>query len=145
MYEEVLIPTDGSEVTEVTLEHGLRIAADHDARVHALYVIDNRLLMAADAGDRDRLEAELREEGEAAVAGIVDRAEAADLRTAAEVRRGTPPREILEYVEEHSVDLIAMGTHGKTPREKLQSMGSVTERVVDGSPVPVLVVRNVRD
>ncbi|MEM4782584.1 MAG: universal stress protein, partial [Halalkalicoccus sp.] len=38
MYDSVLIPTDGSEMVDVTLEHGLRIASDNDATIHALYV-----------------------------------------------------------------------------------------------------------
>lgn len=143
MYDDILIPTDGSDVTETTLDHALQIATDRDARVHALYVVDHRLIMAADRDRRDEIEDDLHSEGETAVESVRERVEAAGLDAAVSIRRGTPHREILEYVDENGIDLIVMGTHGKTPREKLQTMGSVTERVVDSSPIPVLVVRNV--
>jgi nucleotide-binding universal stress UspA family protein len=141
MYDSVLIPTDGSEMVDTTLEHGLRIARDHDATVHALYVVDSRVARAAEDA-RESVEESLRTEGEEAVEHVRTRAEEAGLEAVGEIRTGTPQKEIVEYAEEAGIDLIAIGTHGKSPREKLLSMGSVTERVVDNAPVPVLVVRD---
>ncbi|ADJ14985.1 universal stress protein [Halalkalicoccus jeotgali] len=141
MYDSVLIPTDGSEMVDTTLEHGLRIARDHDATVHALYVVDSRVARAAEDA-REDVEASLHAEGEKATEHVRARAEDAGVETVCEIRTGTPQKEIVEYTEEAGIDLIAIGTHGKSPREKLLSMGSVTERVVDSAPVPVLVVRD---
>ncbi|MDL5361049.1 universal stress protein [Halalkalicoccus sp. NIPERK01] len=141
MYDSVLIPTDGSEMVDTTLEHGLRIARDHDATVHALYVVDSRVARAAEDA-REAVEASLRSDGEEAVEHVLARAEEAGLEAVGEIRTGTPQKEIVEYAEEEGIDLIAIGTHGKSPREKLLSMGSVTERVVDSASVPVLVVRD---
>lgn len=141
MYDSVLIPTDGSEMVDTTLEHGLRIASDHDATVHALYVVDSRVARAAEDA-REEVEESLRAEGEEAVEHVRSRAEEAGLDAIGEIRTGTPQKEIIEYAEGEGIDLIAIGTHGKSPREKLLSMGSVTERVVDNAPVPVLVVRD---
>ncbi len=142
MYDRVLIPTDGSETVETTIEHGLRIARDNDATVHALYVVDGRVVRAADNEVRADLERSLEGEGEEAVGAVAARAEEVGLEAVAEIRSGTPHKEILDYAEEAGIDLIAIGTHGKSPREKLLTMGSVTERVVDNAPVPVLVVRS---
>lgn len=141
MYDSVLIPTDGSEMIDTTLEHGLRIASDHGATVHALYVVDSRVARAAEDA-RESVEESLRAEGEAAIEHVVARAEEEGLEAVSELRSGTPQKEIVEYAGEAGIDLIAIGTHGKSPREKLLSMGSVTERVVDNAPVPVLVVRD---
>lgn len=142
MYDRVLVPTDGSETVETTLEHGLRIARDNDAAVHALYVIDNRVVRSADGDAREELERTLEDEGREAVDAVEARALEADLEVVSEIRSGTPHKEILDYAEEAEIDLIAIGSHGKSPREKLLTMGSVSERVVDNSPVPVLVVRD---
>lgn len=145
MYSDILIPTDGSTVTQTTVDHGIRIATDHDATVHVIYVVDNRLVMAADDDEREMVVNRLTAEGRDAIDRVIDRVTDAGLEHTSTIARGIPHREILEYTEEHDVDLIAIGTHGKSPREKLQSMGSVTERVVDGATVPVLVVRNVSE
>lgn len=141
MYDSVLIPTDGSEMIDTTLEHGLRIAVDNGATVHALYVVDSRVARAAEDA-REEVESSLRAEGENAIEHVRSRAEESGLEATSEIRTGTPQKEILEYTEDHEIDLIAIGTHGKSPREKLLSMGSVTERVVDNASVPVLVVRD---
>lgn len=141
MYDSVLIPTDGSEMIDLTLEHGLRIARDHDATVHALYVVDSRVARAAEDA-RESVEESLRAEGQQAIDHVVSRAEEEGLEAVGELRSGTPQKEIVDYTEEAGIGLIAIGTHGKSPREKLLSMGSVTERVVDNAPVPVLVVRD---
>lgn len=141
MYDSVLIPTDGSEMVDTTLEHGLRIAVDNDATIHALYVVDSRVARAAEDA-REEVESSLRSDGEKAVEYVLGQAEESGLEATGEIRSGTPQKEIIEYAEENEIDLIAIGTHGKSPREKLLSMGSVTERVVDNAPVPVLVVRD---
>lgn len=141
MYDRVLIPTDGSETVETTLEHAIRIARDNGAAVHALYVIDGRVVRSADDDAREDLERTLESEGREAVDAVESRALEADLEVVSEIRYGTPHKEILDYAEEAGIDLIAIGTHGKSPREKLLTMGSVSERVVDNAAVPVLVVR----
>jgi nucleotide-binding universal stress UspA family protein len=61
-----------------------------------------------------------------------------------DVRPGTPHREILAYVEEHDADLVVLGTRGQTGLERYL-LGSVTERVLRSSPVPVMTVRQPED
>ncbi|MFC6614767.1 universal stress protein [Halopenitus salinus] len=141
MYDHVLVPTDGSPTVETTLDHAISIAEDDEATVHGLYVLDNRILTAADSDTRADLESSLREEGEAAVEAVAERADAAGLKAVTGIRTGTPWKEILAYVDETDVDLIVIGTRGKSPREKIVSLGSVSERVVDNASTPVLVVR----
>ena len=52
---------------------------------------------------------------------------------------GDASEEILNYIEEHQIDLVIMGTHGRKGMDKI-IFGSVAERVVKTSPVPVMVV-----
>ncbi|WP_253738174.1 universal stress protein [Halohasta salina] len=141
MYDTVLVPTDGSDAVEQALPHALRLAADTGATIQALYVVDTRTVHAADADDREAVADDLVEAGEAAVEAVADRAAAEGLEFETEIRRGTPDKEIVAHADETDSDVIVIGTDGKTPREKLQALGSVSERVVDNAPIPVFVVK----
>ncbi|ELY62298.1 universal stress protein [Natronolimnohabitans innermongolicus] len=142
MYDDILVPTDGSATITETLAHGLPIAEDNDATVHALYVVDSRITAAATEETGPELERSLEDEGQTAVADVADDASARGLETETAVEKGTPSKTILEYAEDNGIDLIVIGTQGKSPREKVTSLGSVSERVVDNASIPVFVVRN---
>jgi nucleotide-binding universal stress UspA family protein len=139
MYDAILVPTDGSEGVDRTLDHALGMARNHGATVHALYVVDRRFELAAD-GDRDDLIARLTDRGEAAVAAVAERAKAAGVDAVTGVREGIPYKTILGYADDAGVDVITMGTHGRTGRDRLAHLGSVTERVVENATVPVFVI-----
>jgi nucleotide-binding universal stress UspA family protein len=141
MYEHVLVPTDGSDGTMQALEHALDIAATRDATIHALSVIDRRLYLAAGEEQKSDVKASLETEAHEAVEGIADAAAEAGVDCTTVVRDGVPYREILDYAEEGPIDLIVIGTHGRSGRDKLANLGSVTERVVEHTETPVLVVR----
>jgi nucleotide-binding universal stress UspA family protein len=139
MYDAILVPTDGSEGVDRTLEHAIMMAQHHDATIHALYVVDRRFELAADE-DREDLVAQLTERGESAVADIAETAGAAGVDVVTTVREGIPYKTILGYADEADIDVIAMGTHGRTGRDRLAHLGSVTDRVVENATVPVFVV-----
>jgi nucleotide-binding universal stress UspA family protein len=138
MYDQILVPTDGSEGTQGAVEHAIDHATTYDAALHALYVIDTTI--GADesvAGTLDALEAA----GEDAIEDVIHQAETADVGTVeGAVARGTPHRAILDYADEYDIDLVVMGTHGRTGLDRYL-LGSVTEKVVRLSDVPVLTVR----
>jgi nucleotide-binding universal stress UspA family protein len=136
MYDDILVPTDGSRGAKIALEHGVEIALQWDATLHALYVVDTRL-----ARSGPLLET-LRDEGRGAVRDVEVAGTQADLTVVTEVIEGNPHEEILDYVSEHGIDMVVMGTHGRTGLDRVV-MGSVAERVVRRSPVPVLTVRGV--
>jgi nucleotide-binding universal stress UspA family protein len=142
-YDRILLPTDGSEATLAAVEEAGRLAALSGATVHVLSVADTRNRfesptagLAADAWDRaehERAEAATDE----AVAALPD-----DVPVECAVRDGVPKTAVLDYAEEADVDLVVMGTHGRTGLDHYL-IGSVTERVVRTAPVPVLTVRAV--
>jgi len=82
----------------------------------------------------------LRDEGRGAVRNVKVTGTQAGLTVVTEIVEGNPHEEILNYVTEHGIDMIIMGTHGRTGLDRVV-MGSVAERVVRRSPVPVLTVR----
>lgn len=151
MYEHVLVPTDGGEHATAAMGHALELAAVHGATVHALYVIDTGTgWLTVSKAD---VSAALREAGEtagnralAAAEGLADE-HGVEVVTA--LREGTPHEEILAYVEESAadggeqsreeIDLVVMGTHAREGVTR-RLLGSVTERVVRGSPVPVVTL-----
>lgn len=140
LYTRILVPTDGSEAADAAIDHAVTIARATEATIHALYVIDSRITMAAQDDTRADLESSLADEGSTAVERIADRAAVDGVSAVTELGRGTPSKEILDYTDRVGIDLIVMGSAGKSAREKLIRMGSVSERVVDKAQVPVLVV-----
>ena len=141
MYDRILLPTDGSDGTEQALSHAVEIATGRDATIHALSVIDRRLYLAADETRKSELKSSLRDDARAAVDRVADGAADAGVDCTTAVRDGVPARVILEYAAERPVDLVVMGTHGRSGRDKLANLGSVTERVVENVDAPILVVR----
>ncbi len=140
MYDEILLPTDGSTGTVDAMEHALTVAGDQDARIHVLYVLDKRLFTAADAENKDEIRQSLEEEAEVALDDARVRIEDEGIECTRTSIEGIPHREILGYADEAGLDLIVMGTHGKTGPERVANLGSTTERVVQNADLPVLVV-----
>ena len=141
MYDDILVPTDGSEAVDRALEHAVRLATDHDTTVHALYVVDRRIT-AANSGDlHDEVVADLESQGESAVAAVADAATTAGLDAATHVVHGTPDVEIVAYADEVGADVIVLSPEGKSPRERIESLGSVSDRVADDASVPVFLIK----
>ena len=141
MYDDILVPTDGSEAVDRALDHALRLASDHDATVHALYVVDQRIATANSGDLHDEIVEDLEAQGREAVSAVAERAEAAGLAVETSVVRGTPDTEIVSYAEERGIDVIVMSPEGKSPRERIQSLGSVSDRVADDASVPVFLIK----
>lgn len=140
MYDDILLPTDGTRETTETVRHATSIARDNDATVHVLYVVDSRRYRAAEADAKAEVVKSLEVEGERAIEDLQVDLEDEGIATATELRDGIPHREIAEYVDEAGVDLVTMGTHGRTGRDRVQNLGSVTDRVLEDVNTPVLVV-----
>jgi len=82
----------------------------------------------------------LRHEGDEAIRYIEEKAKVAGVDVRKWIMEGQPAKEILKLAEGESVDLIVMGTLGKSGIEKFL-LGSVADKVIRGSKIPVLVVR----
>ena len=143
MYAEILVPTDGSPASDAAIEHAIDLADRYDARLHALYVVDGAAYSSLEAGAEIVVEA-LESEGEEATKRVADAAADADVECVSSVVSGTAYRSIQDYVDEHDIDVVVMGTHGRKGLDRYL-LGSVTERVVRTSDVPVLTVRQPTD
>jgi nucleotide-binding universal stress UspA family protein len=138
MYDDILVPTDGSDGARRALEEAIELAAQFDATVHSLYVVDTTAAYSDGAYGEviDSFEAI----GAETTDDAVERAGAAGVDAVGAVELGTPHRTILDYVDEHGVDLVVMGTHGRTGLDRYL-LGSVTEKVVRLADPPVVTVR----
>jgi nucleotide-binding universal stress UspA family protein len=138
MYGSILIPTDGSQATATAIEHGLGLARAYDATAHAISIIDSRTFHLDSFATS--FEEAVKKEAEEAVESVIERATAYGVEVVSDVRRGYPSEAILEYADQHDIDLITMGTHGRTGLERAL-LGSVAHRVVRRARRPVLTAR----
>ncbi|KTG08766.1 universal stress protein UspA [Haloprofundus marisrubri] len=137
MFDTIVIATDGSESVRRAVAVALDLAETFDAEVHALYVVDSGEVDSSPERLRDEMRDALHERGEEALETV--RSEAGrDVTTA--VREGRPAAVIGDYAREHDADVVATGTRGRHGENRFL-IGSVAERVVRTSPVPVLTVR----
>ena len=147
-YARVLVTTDGSENAGVAVPHAVAFGKRYDSEVHVLNVVD---LQAAggmfNAGGLEeafleRLEARGRE----AADGVADRIEesAPELAVETAVERTASfegaAAGVREYVRENGIDLVVMGSHGRS-NLKRQLLGSVASTVVRTVDVPVILVK----
>jgi nucleotide-binding universal stress UspA family protein len=167
MYSHILYPTDGSEAAETVIGHVKDLATTYDARVHVLYVVtpdngDTSFKLKKDdqgnwrtgmfkrkgkpvstsgmaKGSVDVNEV-LRAEGQSYIQAVADEFNEAGCKVKTACNQGKPNEEILNYAEENDIDLITMGTHGRSGVEHA-FLGSVTEKVVRKSKTPVLTIR----
>lgn len=165
MYDDILYPTDESAGSAAAAAHVRELASAFDATVHVLHVVvaregglglsgafldEESQAMSGrspeegyiggheEGPDTDDVEERLTEHVTELLEESSESFDGIDVRTA--VRQGDPHTAILEYADENDVDLVVMGTHGRTGVERYL-LGSVTEKVVRLSDRPVVTVR----
>lgn len=139
MYDRILIPTDGSDGSGAAVDSGVDLARHYDAAVYLLYVVDDDVYGHYAGVDAiENAESALQERGERVLSAAADEADEVDVTT--DLVRGHPHEAILAYADEADVDLVVMGTERHTG-EYRRLLGSVTERVVRLSELPVHVVK----
>jgi nucleotide-binding universal stress UspA family protein len=141
MYSTILVPIDGSDGSEEALRHGVDLAERYDATVHLVYVVDEGIYSHYGGIDAiERAEEALEEAGEAALESARERVEAASLPVETHVERAAPHEGIVDASRHVGADLVVMGTERRSD-EYRTLLGSVTERVLHASAVPVHVVK----
>ncbi|WP_336330074.1 universal stress protein [Haloarcula sp. CGMCC 1.2071] len=133
MFDRILVPTDGSPGSERAFEVAATLASTHDAAVHVLSVVDEH-------GPTDDWDYDGDSPAEAFVESQADHVDTEGLSVTAAVREGVVHDAVLDYGDENDIDLIVMGTHGRTGVRRFL-LGSVTEKVVRLADVPVLSVK----
>lgn len=140
VFENILVPTDGSEYTKAAVKKAMELAKLSGGKITALYVLDQSVFtnMPMDTAVMNVYNT-LEKEGKQAVEYVRELGAEEGIEVSVSIREGTPVKVILD--ESPNFDIIVMGTLGRTGMSKLL-MGSVAERVVRAAQCPVLVVRD---
>ncbi|WP_407354885.1 universal stress protein [Methanolobus sp. WCC5] len=141
LYKNIFIATDGSKQNRKAVQHSIELARLSGAKLYAGYVVDTAAFASIpmDAGWEMMYEL-LEKEANVATDSVEDLAKEAGIVCETVTLEGNPSHEIIEFADNNNVDLIVMGTLGKTGFDRFL-LGSVAEKVTRNSKVPVLVVR----
>lgn len=135
MYRRILLCTDGSACSERAVEHGIRLALATRSRITFLFVMDS--LRNYHEGVMAEVEPALAHQGRVILVTAEKAAAEAGVTADWELAEGNPADEILARAKDF--DLVLMGSHGKGLWKRL-TLGSVTEAVLHGIGVPLLIV-----
>ena len=146
LIKNVLVATDFSETSAVALQYGRELARTFKATLHVVHAVDllaARIPMSQGHGyDLDNLQKEVESSARSAIAELVTDEDRAKLGAQEAVVSALSPADaILDYARDRTIDVIVIGTHGRTGLSRLV-MGSVAEKIVRGAPCPVLTVRH---
>ncbi len=144
MYRKVMVPLDGSRTAECALPHMQAVVTGCGVADVVLLRVIGPLpapgYVVITEHDRARLEAEHGAEAARYLETIAKRLADEGLSVDTDTAEGDATESIVDYADKHGVDLIVMATHGRTGIGRFM-MGSVAERVVRHSNVPILLVR----
>ena len=145
MYQNLLLPTDGSPLSEKAVLHGLQLARTLGAKVTGFYALPEfRAFAYSGAIIEDTqaiFEGQAQSQADAALAFITTAAQEAGVAyTTAQSTHDRPYEAILQAATANGCDLIVMASHGRRGIEGLL-MGSETQKVLTHSKIPVLVSR----
>ncbi len=142
-YRKIMVATDGSEPVKKAVDTAVDIAKLSGAKIYAVYVIASGGYTVGhprDIGWEKAMTEQLRAEGTEAIAYVETAGKAANLEVESVLLEGNPAQEIVNFAEKNDIDLIVMGTLGRTGIQRFL-LGSVAQNVVRHSKKAVLVVR----
>ncbi|MDO5849973.1 MAG: universal stress protein [Methanobacteriaceae archaeon] len=143
LYKKILVPTDGSKYAEKSLNHALLIANASGAEVIALSVIENSFSLNLPTTDSlNDINELLHDETKQNLKNVdkIKEESGFDVNISYKIAEGSPAKAILKVVEEEDIDLVVIGSSGKTGFDKI-IMGSVADKVVNNAKCSVLVIR----
>ena len=144
MFQRILVPTDGSEITQRAVAVAIGLAKPLGAEIHTVCVKEpfpyGAVAEMQPTPPQEFFDAQERSAARH-VRAVIDACDAAGITCHALTMDGVQPWEaIVEYAEKSHCDLLVMGSHGRGGLASL-FMGSETQDVLKHTTVPVLVVR----
>lgn len=146
MFKNILIPTDGSELSQRAVKMAMELAKLHRARVTGIHVIPDYHLLIAYEGAFDpiteeRIEEEAKTRAQGYLAYVQKSAQDAGVACDTVCETSDHPYDaILKTAEARQCDLIVMTSHGRKGLAAVL-LGSETRKVLTHTRIPVLVVR----
>jgi nucleotide-binding universal stress UspA family protein len=142
MYKRILVPTDGSEFAEKAEHDALSLAQLTGAEIIALGVVETGFSLGIPSNEAvDDITEMLKKEAEENI-GIIEKMKEQDhidAKITLKIAHGSPAAVILDTIDKENIDLVVMGSSGRTGLNRV-IMGSVAEKVVKSAKCSVLVV-----
>lgn len=139
-YDKIMIATDGSKQVEKAVKAAVELARLTGARLYAVYVIASTGYTPRNFGWEESLREILEAEAKRAVTFVEEAGKASGIEVESVILDGHPADRIMGFAEQEDMDLIVMGTLGRTGLDRFL-LGSVAEKIVRHSKTPVMVVK----
>ncbi len=139
MYKKILVPTDGSEFAKKAQKQALFLAKVSGAEIIAVSVTENNFVQGLPLNDEVFQLNQILNERSVENLKEFDKLNEDSIKISHVIREGSPARVILEVAKDENVDLIVMGSSGKSGFDRF-IMGSVADKVVNSAKCAVLVV-----
>lgn len=147
-FKKIMIATDGSDCSRLAVDKGIELAKLSRGTVYAIYVVSTDYLAPIDGDSFSMgmdpywmsIQEMWKTQGQQAVDYVKGLGEMKGINVEPVLLEGNPSDELIRYAEEKKMDIIIMGTLGKTGLDRLL-LGSVAGNVARHSKVPVMVVR----
>lgn len=138
---QILVPTDFSENAELAVNYAIALAKQCSAKLHLLHtpVVPTYLLMDLSYSPGPEAVTRILNDAQEALDRQAQMITAAGVEHFTAIREGTVHEVIRDYAKEHDVDLVVVGTHGRTGVSKLM-YGSITERVIKTVHTPIIII-----
>jgi len=145
IFTNIMVATDGSELARKAVDSAVKLAQINKAKLYAVHVIAPGETKVTQHDPRDaewkkHMQEHLMEQGRGATKYVETAGKIVNVVVEPVVLEGNPASEIVNFAEKNDIQLIVMGTLGKSGIQHFL-LGSVAENVVRHSRVPVLVVR----
>ena len=144
MFNHIVVPLDGSKLSEAALGYATALASRMNAKVVLLHAVSTPYgEIFDDAPDSIEAATAMRREatvsGDSYISGVAERVSTEGVECDTHLGYGAPAAAILNYIEQHSPDLVAMSTHGRSGLRRMV-VGSVTTAILPRAETPVLIV-----
>ena len=144
-FENILLATDFSDNAKSAQKYACDFADQFGARLHVLSVVQDAALILPETGMFLTMPLpsirEIVEAADASLKRVLDPEWQASHDVCLKAAVGSPSAEIVQYATDNQIDLIVLGTHGRTGLRHVL-LGSVAERVLRSATCPVLTVRS---
>ena len=145
IFSNIMVATDGSELARKAVDSAVKLAQINKAKLYAVHVVvpgETRVTQhdPRDAEWKKHMQEHLMEQGRGATKYVETAGKIVNVVVEPVILEGNPADEIVNFAEGNDIELIVIGTLGKTGVQRFL-LGSVAENVVRHSKIPVLVVR----